>query len=123
MRKILSLVMALAMLCGMCSFASADEVVTLEWYVLEGPAPGNEMVWAAINDYMVEKIGVKINFHYITSDEYTSKMQPLVMSPDADIDIDDAARITKLYDRGYRMGDTIFLRAVVDADDTAPNAE
>ena len=26
MRKILSLVMALAMLCGMCSFASADEV-------------------------------------------------------------------------------------------------
>jgi len=45
------------------------------------------------------------------------------LSPDADIDIDDAARITKLYDRGYRMGDTIFLRAVVDADDAAPNAE
>ena len=87
MRKILSLVMALAMLCGMCSFASADEVVTLEWYVLEGPAPGNEMVWAAINDYMVEKIGVKINFHYISNEEYASKMQPLMMSPKADMDI------------------------------------
>ena len=67
MRKILSLVMALAMLCGMFTFASADEVVTLEWYVLEGPAPGNQMVWDAINEYMVEKIGVKINFHYINT--------------------------------------------------------
>ena len=80
MRKILSLVMALAMLCGMFTFASADEVVTLEWYVLEGPAPGNQMVWDAINDYMAEKIGVKINFHYIKADEYTSKMQPMLMS-------------------------------------------
>lgn len=80
MRKILSLVLALAMLLGMCSFASADEVVTLEWYVLEGPAPGNQMVWDAINDYMEEKIGVRINFHYILADEYTSKMQPMLMS-------------------------------------------
>ena len=56
MRKILSLVMALAMLLGMCSFASADEVVTLEWYVLEGPAPGNQMVWDAINEYMASAI-------------------------------------------------------------------
>ena len=45
MRKILSLVLALAMMLGMCSFASADEPVTLEWYVLEGSAPGNQMVW------------------------------------------------------------------------------
>ena len=80
MRKILSLVMALCMLLGMCSFASADDVVTLEWYVLEGSAPGNQMVWDAINEYMVEKIGVKINFHYILADEYASKMQPMLMS-------------------------------------------
>ena len=69
MRKILSLVMALAMLCGMFTFASADEVVTLEWYVLEGPAPGNQMVWDAINEYMVEKINVKIDFKFIDSSE------------------------------------------------------
>ena len=87
MRKILSLVLALAMLLGMCSFASADETVTLEWYVLEGPAPGNEMVWAAINDYMVEKIGVKINFHYINADEYTAKMNPMMMNGTKGIDI------------------------------------
>lgn len=80
MRKILSLVLALAMLLGMCSFASADEVVTLEWYVLEGSAPGNQMVWDAINDYMEEKIGVRINFHYILADEYAAKMQPMLMS-------------------------------------------
>lgn len=45
------------------------------------------------------------------------------LSPDADIDLDDAARITRLYYRGYRMGDAVFLRAVVDADDAEPTAE
>ena len=80
MRKILSLVLALAMLLGMCSFAAADEVVTLDWYVLETPLAGNQKVWDAINDYMEEKIGVRINFHYITSDEYASKLQPILMS-------------------------------------------
>ena len=55
MRKILSLVLALAMLCGMTSFAAADDVVTLSWYVLEGSAPSNQMVWDAINEYMAEK--------------------------------------------------------------------
>lgn len=80
MRKILSLVLALAMLLGMCSFASAEEPVVLEWYVLEGSAPSNQMVWDAINEYMVEKINVKINFHYINGDEYTAKMQPMLMS-------------------------------------------
>ena len=87
MRKILSLVMALAMLLGMCSFASADEVVTLEWYVLEGPAPGNQMVWDAINEYMAKEIGVKINFHYINADEYTAKMNPMMMNGTQGIDI------------------------------------
>ena len=80
MRKILSLVMALAMLLSMTSFASAEEPVVLEWYVLEGSAPSNQMVWDAINEYMVEKINVKINFHYINGDEYTAKMQPMLMS-------------------------------------------
>lgn len=80
MRKILSLVMALAMLLGMTSFAAADDIVTLEWYVLEGSAASNQMVWDAINEYMAEKIGVKINFHYINGDEYTAKMQPMLMS-------------------------------------------
>lgn len=80
MRKILSLVLALAMLCGMTTFAAADEVVTLEWYVRENPAPSNQMVWDAINDYMEEKIGVRINFHYIATDEYGQKMQPMLMA-------------------------------------------
>ncbi len=87
MRKILSLVLALAMLLGMCSFAAADDIVTLEWYVLEGSAASNQMVWDAINEYMAEKIGVKINFHYILGDEYTSKMSPMMMNGAKGIDI------------------------------------
>ncbi len=80
MRKILSLVMALAMLLSMTTFASAEEPVVLEWYVREGSAPSNQMVWDAINEYMVEKINVKINFHYVQTDEYGQKMQPMLMA-------------------------------------------
>lgn len=43
------------------------------------------------------------------------------LADDTDIDIDDAARITKLYTRGYRMEDAVFLRAIVDADDGTPD--
>ena len=63
MRKILCLVMALALCLSTfaISFASAEDAnVTLEWYVLEGPAPGNQIAWDAINEYMSEKIGVQI---------------------------------------------------------------
>ena len=80
MRKILSLVMALAMLLSMTSFAAAEEPVVLEWYVREGSAPSNQMVWDAINEYMVEKINVKINFHYVETSEYGQKMQPMMMA-------------------------------------------
>lgn len=43
------------------------------------------------------------------------------LSDDSDVDIDDAARITALQSCGYRMDDTVFLRAVVDADEAAPD--
>ena len=80
MRKILSLVLALAMLLGMTSFAIAEEPVVLDWYVRENPAPSNQMVWDAINEYMVEKINVKIDFKFIDSAEYGQKMQPMLMA-------------------------------------------
>lgn len=80
MRKILSLVMALCMLFGMTSAVAETAPVELDWYVLEGPAPGNQMVWDAINEYMIEKINAKINFHYILGEEYNQKMTPMLMS-------------------------------------------
>lgn len=80
MRKILSLVMALCMLLGMTSAVAETAPVELDWYILEGSAPGNQMVWDAINEYLTEKINVKINFHYILADEYNQKMTPMLMS-------------------------------------------
>ena len=80
MRKILSLVMALCMLICMTPAVAEAAPVELEWYVREGSAPSNQMVWDAINEYLIEKINVKINFHYVQTDEYGQKMQPMVMS-------------------------------------------
>lgn len=43
------------------------------------------------------------------------------LSDTCEVDIDHAARITALHTCGYRTEDTIFLRAVVDADEAAPD--
>lgn len=82
MRKILALVMALCMLLGMTSAMAESELpyVELDWYVCESTQTGNQAVWDALNEYFVEKINAKINFHYIAADEYNSKMTPILMS-------------------------------------------
>ncbi len=82
MRKILSLIMALCMVLSLASFAAADELpyVELHWYVSEDTQPGNQVVWDAINNYLIEKINAKINFHFIANSEYSDKMTPILMS-------------------------------------------
>ena len=81
MRRILCLLLALCMMMGIAVSVSAESdlpYVELDWYVLENAMPGNEQVFAAINDYLVEKINAKINFHFITASEYGSKMTPIL---------------------------------------------
>lgn len=82
MRKILALVMALCMLLGMTAAVAESELpyVELDWYVCESTQTANQQVWDALNTYFVEKINAKINFHFISPDEYNSKMTPILMS-------------------------------------------
>lgn len=82
MRKILALVMALCMLLGMTAAVAESELpyVELDWYVCESTQTANQQVWDALNEYFVEKINAKINFHFISPDEYNSKMTPILMS-------------------------------------------
>jgi putative aldouronate transport system substrate-binding protein len=77
MKKILSLVLALAMLLGVCSFAAAEsEPVKLIWWMgctTEAPIDWAE-VEAALNAYSAEKIGVVCEFKYLTESQVGTAM-------------------------------------------------
>ncbi|MBQ3668733.1 MAG: ABC transporter substrate-binding protein [Clostridia bacterium] len=81
MRRILCLLVALCMVMGMAVSVTAENdlpYVELDWYVLESPLPGNQEVFDAINEYLIEKINAKINFHFIDATEYSQKMVPIL---------------------------------------------
>ncbi len=79
MKKTLSLLLALALLLSMCSFAGAEakEPVHLVWWMgctTEAPVDWAE-VEAVLNDYSAEKIGVTCEFKYMTSDQIARATQ------------------------------------------------
>ena len=77
--RILSVLLALVMLLGLTP-AMADEPVTLDWYVATNVSPDSQTVFDAINAYLLEKINAKIEFHWIDSSEYSSKVGPMILS-------------------------------------------
>ena len=73
MKKLVSLMLALAMVLGLMSFttvAAADDVVKLTWVQGNSPAPkDNDKVLEYLNNILRERIGVEINIIYMSSDE------------------------------------------------------
>ncbi len=67
MKKVVALILALAMLLGLSSFAAADEPVKLVWFMYtssEMPIDWPE-VEAVLNEYSAEKIGVTCEYKYM----------------------------------------------------------
>ena len=78
MKKLVSLVLALALVLGVMSFASADDKVVINVYrcsfnVATPDAEQVKKVEKAINDYIADKINVEIRLTDIGSGEYTEK--------------------------------------------------
>lgn len=66
MRKTLSLVLALMMVAGLCSFALAQDVPTIKIVTLGNGQPDNYDAWIAnLNPYIEEKIGARLNVECI----------------------------------------------------------
>ena len=77
MKKSLSLVLALAMVLSVCSFAVAEEPVHLIWWMgcnTEAPIDWPE-VEAKLNEYSAEKIGVTCEFRYLTGAQVSRAME------------------------------------------------
>lgn len=55
------------------------EYVELDWYVEAGEPTDSEMVLAELNEYLKEKLNVKLTFHFLGAD-YREKMNTMVKS-------------------------------------------
>ena len=66
---------------GTTSSAEPQETVVLEYYNRLDPVLADvDMVWDAINEYLEEKINVRVNYHFFTAADYTTKMSAMVSS-------------------------------------------
>lgn len=66
---------------------SSDDLVTLKWYMSINPVdPDTDKVIAKLNEYLKDKIGVKIDYTVIANPDYKEKMPTLINSGD-DFDI------------------------------------
>ncbi len=79
MKKVLSLVLALTMLLGFASFASAQDIVTLRWVAVGGGMPTNYDAWLnKVNPYLAEKIGVNINMEVVSWGDWGNRRGVIV---------------------------------------------
>ena len=80
MKKLLSVLLTLAMVLGMVGMASAEgEVVTLKWVTVGGSMPTNYDAWLAqINPYLEEKIGVNIEMDVIGWGDWDQRRNVIV---------------------------------------------
>ena len=76
MKKLVSILLALMLVLGVCSFASAKDYVKLTWVNGNSPAPiDNDMVLEELNKISREKLGVEVEIIYMSSDEVQTSIQ------------------------------------------------
>lgn len=85
MKKILSLALALALVCTcLASVAMADvdpsklDPYEIEWYTLGETANSEDVVTAAINDYLTEKFNATLKMYKNSNNDHLQKLQMMV---------------------------------------------
>jgi putative aldouronate transport system substrate-binding protein len=92
MKKLFALLLVLAMMLGLASFASAEadfsEFVTLNWY-MQGDKPADyDAVFAKVNEYLKEKINAEVNLNFLAwGDEWTNFFATQVAANEGDVDM------------------------------------
>jgi putative aldouronate transport system substrate-binding protein len=88
MKKTLALVLALALILGMATFAAAEidpstlAPYEIEWYTLGATANSEEVVAAEINRVLTEKFNATLKQYKVSSGELDQKLQLLVSAGD-----------------------------------------
>lgn len=87
MKKILSLVLALAMLLTMASFAVADDLPTITIMFHGSNVADDSAVLDAVNEYIADKVGAKLEVIWGTWGDFDDKSTNAIMSGDDSVDM------------------------------------
>ena len=120
MKKLISLVLVLALALSIVSFASADEKVTINLtrclFNLATPDEDQvKKVEAAINEYIADKINVEVKLTEISSGEYQEKVNKALANP-GEINL----LWTASWEAVIGTNDLVPLKAVYDITDLLP---
>ncbi len=89
MKKLLALVLSLALVLGVCgSLAAADaaDPVQLRIFFGDTAKPDDELVQDELNKYTIPELGIEVDFVFFGSGEYNQKI-PLLIASDEKMDI------------------------------------
>ena len=73
MKKFLALILTLAMVLSVCSFAAADDLPTITIMFHGSNVSDDSAVLEKVNEYIADKIDVQISLTDVGSGEYTDK--------------------------------------------------
>ncbi|MDD3409808.1 MAG: ABC transporter substrate-binding protein [Eubacteriales bacterium] len=118
MKKFLSLTLALALvLTALVSFSStalADEPVELVWYISQDAVPTDvDLVFAEMNKYLTEKIGVTVKPYIFRNPDYNEKV-PTIVNAGQQFDICFTATWGNLFKPNVEKGAYLALDDLLD---------
>lgn len=87
MKKILALVLALAMMLSMASFAMAEDLPTITIMFHGSNVADDTAVLEAVNEYIADKVGAKLDVIWGTWGDFDDKSTNAIMSGDDSVDM------------------------------------
>ncbi len=82
MKKLVIFFLSLVLMAGLLPMAQAADLpyVEIDWYVGQQPQPDQQTVEDKLNEYLMEKLNMKINMKFMSSGDWVSKMGTMIAS-------------------------------------------
>ena len=87
MKKVLSLVLALALILGVCGFAQADDLPTITIMFHGSNVTDDSAVLEKVNEYIADKVGAKLEVIWGTWGDFDEKATRALDSSDSSVDM------------------------------------
>ena len=87
MKRFLSLVLSLALILSLCSFAHADDLPTITIMFHGSNVTDDSAVLEKVNEYIADKVGAKLEVIWGTWGDFDEKATNTLATGDSDVDM------------------------------------